>query len=871
MSVSVNPGDFWCNLLENSEEHQIYQDLLQERYTDDSDVAPESEVEIGYICVAKFCDDEQYYRVRVVTEKNDCGKLEVLLFDYGNITSVKVSELKKIRAEDLVLPQQGIHCKVAGIAPDSEDDIWDEKSYSRFEELTSTKDLFIVPQKLDHQTYVVDLCENENSIGELLVQGGYAKKVEVTGGESTTEDDTEESFVDAVDEDEAGPFKRPKICADSEYDVQVIDVTSPYKFHVQLIESIELLETVTERIKNYILDNPDDMSTEDIQPCAPCLALLEEDETWCRARINQVDDEEIMVFYVDYGHEDLVHKDNLKKIPSDLLDIPALAIPCKLSDIKPVDQQQEWPDDALAFFKEYCDNHSVISVYVEKVTGNCVSLGTMTAIDSEEKENVSRQLVDLAFADAIEGSALEIEMQNEETDLGDENGFADISCNATALSLSEFDSTADTSHICSACDTTTENLEGSSVLDTTSESFTYVCHKCTHGTSTDSNKELISVSENEETSEETETANDTGDSSVMENSSLDRTGEQSGLLETAEESINVGNECEHEAEEEDEEWHDAGTDKSDYTVEESDNSVVIQDTDNKSDNVTKEDLDTDEVKADKGNNQTTDVPENVVDNESGNIAQESENIEKDDNKLTDTKEEESEVTVSGKKGIVESNVQEETESRNDGVDSEEVKKDEDIASDHKQEEISQQTADHEESDNVEGSSEKTESVEAGKVEKDDPANEESRVDLQSAEKLDSAGVESISENKNIKSDIGAKSTDSFQQGEGTEEKEHVDSSKENEVEKDTTQNKSGVCDEKSNENATEIDKSEDEEKTEENKQSESKENSSDKKDDDEENKQSESKENSSDKKDDDDDDDKGDKSTDSPKKAVDLD
>ncbi|KAJ8306559.1 hypothetical protein KUTeg_017104, partial [Tegillarca granosa] len=176
MSVSVNPGDFWCNLLENSEEHQIYQDLLQERYTDDSDVAPESEVEIGYICVAKFCDDEQYYRVRVVTEKNDCGKLEVLLFDYGNITSVKVSELKKIRAEDLVLPQQGIHCKVAGIAPDSEDDIWDEKSYSRFEELTFTKDLFIVPQKLDHQTYVVDLCENENSIGELLVQGGYAKK-----------------------------------------------------------------------------------------------------------------------------------------------------------------------------------------------------------------------------------------------------------------------------------------------------------------------------------------------------------------------------------------------------------------------------------------------------------------------------------------------------------------------------------------------------------------------------------------------------------------------------------------------------------------------------------------------------------------------
>lgn len=64
---------------------------------------------------------------------------------------------------------------------------------------------------------------------------------------------------------------------------------------------------------------------------------------------------------------------------------------------------------------EYCDNHSVISVYVEKITGNCVSLGTMTAIDSEEVENVSRQLVDLAFADAIEGSALEIEMQNEET------------------------------------------------------------------------------------------------------------------------------------------------------------------------------------------------------------------------------------------------------------------------------------------------------------------------------------------------------------------------------------------------------------------------------------------------------------------------
>jgi hypothetical protein len=58
----------------------------------------------GSLCLALFPEDERFYRAKVISWKS--SQVEVVYVDYGNIATIPVQFLRKIREEHTKLPFQ---------------------------------------------------------------------------------------------------------------------------------------------------------------------------------------------------------------------------------------------------------------------------------------------------------------------------------------------------------------------------------------------------------------------------------------------------------------------------------------------------------------------------------------------------------------------------------------------------------------------------------------------------------------------------------------------------------------------------------------------------------------------------------------------
>ncbi|KAI9557904.1 hypothetical protein GHT06_014656 [Daphnia sinensis] len=106
-------------------------------------------------------------------------------------------------------------------------------------------------------------------------------------------------------------------------------VKSLTEFWVQL--KPDLASTVAKRISK-LTDDPDFVSRKDFVASAgkPCLALFASDGCWYRALIEDVKDDSITIYYIDYGNSCVVENSCLQELPLDLIELPALAFKCCL-------------------------------------------------------------------------------------------------------------------------------------------------------------------------------------------------------------------------------------------------------------------------------------------------------------------------------------------------------------------------------------------------------------------------------------------------------------------------------------------------------------------------------------------------------------
>ncbi|CAD5120174.1 unnamed protein product [Dimorphilus gyrociliatus] len=89
----------------------------------------------------------------------------------------------------------------------------------------------------------------------------------------------------------------------------------------------------------------------------PCLAIgdmvagrFEFDDKWYRARVNDIADNKIDLYFVDYGDSEWVRfPEDVRKLPKAVENCEYQAVECCLANVIPID---EWTDEASQFFEE---------------------------------------------------------------------------------------------------------------------------------------------------------------------------------------------------------------------------------------------------------------------------------------------------------------------------------------------------------------------------------------------------------------------------------------------------------------------------------------------------------------------------------------
>ncbi|NWR45241.1 TDRD5 protein, partial [Regulus satrapa] len=103
-----------------------------------------------------------------------------------------------------------------------------------------------------------------------------------------------------------------------------------------------------------------------VRPGQLCCVMVS--KWWYRVIIHRVvSDQEVEVFYADYGHLQIVQKSWLRFLKWHYLKLPAQAVPCSLAWVKPV--EGTWSSAAILLFKHLCRFKELVGIVDEYMDG----------------------------------------------------------------------------------------------------------------------------------------------------------------------------------------------------------------------------------------------------------------------------------------------------------------------------------------------------------------------------------------------------------------------------------------------------------------------------------------------------------------------
>ena len=176
-----------CQLAKPSTaELPLLMDKIHDYCTSDEDVTI-LDPKVGMACLAMSSKDSGWFRAEITGVQE--SEIAVQFVDYGNTDSVDKSKVKSIPADMLSLPKLVIPCRLHGVDPIGRE--WDDTSCARFEELLECENCEVTAKVMSLQsnvegtstlTAVVQLLDKDGqwNIGDMLVEGGYARRQEVS-------------------------------------------------------------------------------------------------------------------------------------------------------------------------------------------------------------------------------------------------------------------------------------------------------------------------------------------------------------------------------------------------------------------------------------------------------------------------------------------------------------------------------------------------------------------------------------------------------------------------------------------------------------------------------------------------------------------
>ncbi|XP_063978120.1 maternal protein tudor-like isoform X2 [Diachasmimorpha longicaudata] len=316
-----SPSEFWV------QEEKFVADLetIADRFVVADMFGRIEEMQEGSLCVAKFPEDQNWYRARIISH-GDTGT-NVIYIDYGN--SAVSTEIRQIPEDLAAIPPLSRKCCLP--LPEGVEH-WSQKACEEFTKMADDgATIFILEVIEEGETSKVKLILDDSDISEQL--GELCDKPV------------------AVIEERLSPLGE-----ETSPNVVVSHVVSPHEFWLQADYKMADLDLMAEHLENaHSLLPLNNLSEGTI-----CAARFPEDNLWYRAKILCHSESETEVLYIDYGNSAVTSE--LRALPEDIIRIPHLSM---FSSLKLPEELECWSQEACEKFIELVADGATMFEYEE--------------------------------------------------------------------------------------------------------------------------------------------------------------------------------------------------------------------------------------------------------------------------------------------------------------------------------------------------------------------------------------------------------------------------------------------------------------------------------------------------------------------------
>ena len=325
-----------------------------------------SNPDMGSLCCAKFSDNNLWYRAEVMQVKED--SCLVLFVDYGNTSSVSLSDMAVCPSQFSSLPLVAVRSSLRGLPP-------------TLEPTAESKQL--IKQLIEDTPLSAQLVNDINGIPQLELHNSRTRFLD-----ELIKNGIIEHLPNPVPTLVAG-MKRLTLLSTSA--VVVTQVVSLNEIYVQAVtpEVAQVYSKVSEGICKYFKSNPTFPFFSSPPVGSLCCAKFFEDSQWYRAEILSIECEEYTARFIDYGNSDTYTISGLSVCPSEFASLPIVAVRCGIDGLSP--EMVPSMEKVVTFLNEYTDN----------VTGTIKIVNTVDGIPQVDLSIEDRNVVSTLIKEGL--------------------------------------------------------------------------------------------------------------------------------------------------------------------------------------------------------------------------------------------------------------------------------------------------------------------------------------------------------------------------------------------------------------------------------------------------------------------------------------
>ncbi|XP_062831772.1 tudor domain-containing protein 1 isoform X8 [Anolis carolinensis] len=322
----------------------------------------------GEVGIAQSSLDQNWYRVLIkevdILKKNG----HVLYIDYGNEDNIPLNKIKQLPKDIAQLPPCAAKCSVENALFVKEK--WNAVSRNTVAPRLKGMRCFLTITNIlrgEIPCFIVDvtLPDSGKHLHDMLLEIENVlnlKNVHIEMGNSTTgsanKSNIQENKCESKDHSDCLTPKVISLSIGDSFWGLVSHIQTPGDFFCQQIKNGSKLS----KLQVSLNEHCEKISTmKDFSPAIGemCCAQFTEDQQWYRALVlSFVSENTVLVDYVDYGNVEVLDLCKLRPIVPELMELPAQAIRCTLSGVKPV--SETWSTEATSVMKKLFHNKVVI-------------------------------------------------------------------------------------------------------------------------------------------------------------------------------------------------------------------------------------------------------------------------------------------------------------------------------------------------------------------------------------------------------------------------------------------------------------------------------------------------------------------------------